>query len=72
MKKSTNCLCKHPLLCCCKSKGAILCKIADFDLMDKPATTYSKRKTLNPNPGGSKGMIAPEVLYRSIRQGYLQ
>ena len=63
MEKFAHCPCEHPILCCCKSEGTILCKIADFDLMDKAIATDSKFKTLNPSPGGSKGMIAPEVSY---------
>ncbi|XP_065896173.1 calcium-dependent protein kinase 4-like [Dysidea avara] len=64
MEKFAHCPCEHPILCCCKSEGTILCKIADFDLMDKAIATDSKFKTLNPSPGGSKGMIAPEVFFK--------
>lgn len=60
-----NCSCPHAILCTCKRDDTFLCKISDFDLVNdahEPEDTKWMAK-LNPNPGGSKGMIAPEVLY---------
>ena len=59
-----NCLCDHPVLCTCKEDDTIICKISDFDLVNKASkiTNLTYIKKLNPNPAGSRGMIAPEVI----------
>lgn len=61
-----TCQCDHPILCECDEDGTIICKLSDFDLVNiasddqKTANTNWMAK-LYPNPGGSRGMIAPEV-----------
>ena len=59
-----NCLCQHPILCTCNKDDTIICKISDFDLVNKASKTTDQKmiKKLNPNPAGSRGMIAPEVI----------
>ena len=66
MAKVEKCPCEHPLLCHCKRNGTILCKISDFDLVDSTSDKADKKwvAKLNPSPGGSRGMIAPEVHMR--------
>ena len=62
--KTCNCKCEHPILCICKEDGTIICKISDFDLVNEASKTVGQEwiKKLNPNPAGSRGMIAPEVI----------
>ena len=65
MKKGSNCKCpcEHPILCICKEDNTIICKISDFDLVNKASkiTDHKWMKKLIANPAGSRGMIAPEV-----------
>ena len=67
MTKSDACTCKcsHPMLCDCNEDDTIICKVSDFDLVDVAASDEIANSKwiakLIPNPGGSRGMIAPEV-----------
>ena len=61
-----KCSCSHPILCVCNEDSTIICKISDFDLVDvaadnKIAKSNGWMAKLSPSPGGSRGMIAPEV-----------
>ena len=62
--ETCNCECEHPILCTCKEDDTIICKISDFDLVNKASKITDRKwiKRLNPNPAGSRGMIAPEVI----------
>ena len=63
MAKNSHCSCEHPILCICERPDTIMCKLSDFDLveLESDKSSYKKWERLHPNPGGSQGMIAPEV-----------
>ena len=59
------------MLCICNEVNTIICKVSDFDLVDiaaKDEKAYNSQwmKKLFPNPGGSRGMIAPEVNFPTL------
>ena len=71
MKRDTcTCKCSHPILCICSEDNTIICKVSDFDLVDTAADDEKANskwiKKLNPNTGGSRGMIAPEVNFATL------